>query len=431
MRDLRHGETSDVAHDAQYVFVHGIDVIEVVLHLADDAPEGRDIAPQSSVLVGEPQRAGHPRGAAQQLQELLPVARVLAKSGIDQPARPPEIAQRGGVHALQLGMLLQQQKALEYRRRLSLEHPFIAGRQHLVPYAKAFVDRVILLVHRWRDAGIEVLHDDGGGLRNGLGRAVVALHQLLACESMRPLMQTELAGKRGLEIEQHAVFAPAGEMMQAYAQRLKELLILVNFARFGVRDHSTVRQFAPAFADARCARNPERGLEITQSASTFLDVGLEVGLGVTHVALLLLQQLCLEKLGGIERITHALDEPCEQFTLAGKQARFQQGGLNRDVLCRQRFAFIQRAHAVADFNPDIPQRADQVLNFARKGSIRRGRQQDQEVDVGAGEELPAAVAAHGGERHFARHCVARPEILEQAVDHRRLATQLLPGRRAD
>ncbi len=43
-------------------------------------------------------------------------------------------------------------------------------------------------------------------------------------------------------------------------------------------------------------------------------------------------------------------------------------------------------------------------------------QQDQQIDVGAGKQLAATVAAHRGQRHVAGHGMARPDILEQAID---------------
>jgi hypothetical protein len=53
--ELRHGKAPQVAHHLQDVLVHGVDVEQVVLHLADDAAEGRQVAAEDVVLVHAPQ----------------------------------------------------------------------------------------------------------------------------------------------------------------------------------------------------------------------------------------------------------------------------------------------------------------------------------------------------------------------------------------
>ncbi len=61
-----------------------------------------------------------------------------------------------------------------------------------------------------------------------LGGPVVALHQLLARQPVRAVVQPELPGERRLEVEQQPVFAPARTVVQADAQRLQELLVLAG-----------------------------------------------------------------------------------------------------------------------------------------------------------------------------------------------------------
>ena len=55
MRVLRLGEAAQIADHHQDVLVDGVDVEQVVLHLADDAAEHRQIAAQDAVLVHPPQ----------------------------------------------------------------------------------------------------------------------------------------------------------------------------------------------------------------------------------------------------------------------------------------------------------------------------------------------------------------------------------------
>src|SRR5437773_2393684 len=51
VRKLEHREAAHVAHDGKDVLVHGIRVEQIVLHLADDAPEGGQIPSQDAVLI--------------------------------------------------------------------------------------------------------------------------------------------------------------------------------------------------------------------------------------------------------------------------------------------------------------------------------------------------------------------------------------------
>ncbi len=89
VRVLRQGEAAQVAHHHQDMFVHGVDVEQVVLHLADDASEGGQVAPQDVLLVHAPQHMGESLRLTQDVHEQFAVARVVAESGADGPARTP------------------------------------------------------------------------------------------------------------------------------------------------------------------------------------------------------------------------------------------------------------------------------------------------------------------------------------------------------
>ena len=62
-------EAAQVAHDHEDVRVHGVDVKQVVLHLPDDAAEGRQIAPEHVVAVHASQRVGEPAAVAEHADE--------------------------------------------------------------------------------------------------------------------------------------------------------------------------------------------------------------------------------------------------------------------------------------------------------------------------------------------------------------------------
>ena len=78
VRMLAHGEAAHVAHHHQDVLVDRVDVEQVVLHLADDAAEVRQVAAQDAGLVHAPQRV---RDALRRLQDLQEQRAVVAGRG--------------------------------------------------------------------------------------------------------------------------------------------------------------------------------------------------------------------------------------------------------------------------------------------------------------------------------------------------------------
>ena len=85
------------------VRVDRVGMEQVVLHAADDAAEGRDVAAQHAIEVHAPQLVRHAGGRAQEVEEQPVIARVLAELLVDQPqvtrpsrrmvvARTPRIA---------------------------------------------------------------------------------------------------------------------------------------------------------------------------------------------------------------------------------------------------------------------------------------------------------------------------------------------------
>jgi hypothetical protein len=74
---------------------------------------------------------------------------------------------------------------------------------------------------------------------------------------------------------------------------------------------------------------------------------------------------------------------------------------------------------VADVEADVPQQADQLLELRRGRRVLLGMvvigQQDQQVDVGPGIELAAAIAADGGQGQVLRHGQCRPDVPQHLV----------------
>ena len=154
-----------------------------------------------------------------------------------------------------------------------------------------------------KQARVQVLQQDHVDLPDELRRAVVALHELLARAFRRSVGEAELARQRVLQIEDEAVLAAAGEIVQAHAQRADESFLARDGARLLHRDEAGFREVAPRSAKARGARDPEHRLQVAQAARAFLQVRLEVvrGIVVLEVPLLLLERLRFVEMARLRR----------------------------------------------------------------------------------------------------------------------------------
>ncbi len=230
VRMLRLGEAAQVADHHQDVLVDGVDVKEVVLHLADDAPEHRQVLPEDSEQVHPPQLVQQAQADAEHLDEPRAVGGVAPERRIDEPPVPPQRAQRPRRHALQRAVLLHHQERVEHGRRTPREQVFVA-------HVEQFVHRLEFVVERDRRRGgrvqprMQVLQQDDVDLPHQLGGPVVALHQLLAGPLRRRVDQVELLRQRRLLVEHQAILAPAGQVVQAHAHRADEAFLPGNGAR--------------------------------------------------------------------------------------------------------------------------------------------------------------------------------------------------------
>ena len=118
-----------------------------------------------------------------------------------------------------------------------------------------------------QQARLEVLQQDRVQLRDALRRLVVALHHRFARAPMRRVGVAELRGERRLYVEDDAVLAPAGEVMQPDAQVLQQPLVLRELARLVALDQALARRArAQRRAHAGGAGDPLDDLQVAQPA---------------------------------------------------------------------------------------------------------------------------------------------------------------------
>ena len=134
------------------------------------------------------------------------------------------------------------------------------------------------------------------------------------------------------------------------------------------------------------------------------------------MALLLLELLRLQERPRIDGARSTLGESLVEPPVTGKEPRFEERRLDRNILLGEREAFVDRAHAVPDFEADIPQRSDELLELPLERRLRAARQQNEQIDIGIGKELAATVTANGEKREPARHAMVLPHVAQLAID---------------
>ena len=78
---------------------------------------------------------------------------------------------------------------------------------------------------------------------------------------------------------------------------------------------------------------------------------------------------------------------------AGNRAAFHQIGDDGQVGAGLGGAFVHRAHALTDFQTDVPQQRQKTLDGIAENFMVGAVQQDQQIDIGIGMQFAAAVAA--------------------------------------
>ena len=184
------------------------------------------------------------------------------------------------------------------------------------------------------------------------------------------------------------------EVVQALAQhavffRGKETVVDQGFQAVGIE---------VAFGD------PGDHLHIAQATRGVFQVGFEIVFGVieTLVASGLFFPLGGEKGGGVPHVFRAgaVFQLPAQDVVSRQGARFHDVGGHGDVFPRQLHALVQGAHRMADFQAHIPQKGHESLKAVAQRLFRGVGEQHQQIHIGAGVQFPAAVAAHGNQRHI-------------------------------
>ncbi len=166
-------------------------------------------------------------------------------------------------------------------------------------------------------------------------------------------------------------------------------------------------------------------MQVAQPTGALLDVRFEaVGrFVVLRVALALLQHLRAEIGLSVEHFEHGLDKALEHRSGTCDQAALEHRCEGCDVALGLGATLVDRAHAVAERKAEVPQQADKTFDRGALRVVGLAGEQDQDIDVGVREELPATVPADRDDRCMLREAGRTRQVAQQAIDRSGVALQ--------
>ena len=243
------------------------------------------------------------------------------------------------------------------------------------------------------------------------GDQEVMLHEALDIAQAGPRGVAEPHRDIALDVERQPFLGAAGDEMHVAADRPEKVLAAAEHAVFVAVEHAALDQFLRLAHAIDVFGDPEQGVQVAQPAFAVFDIGLDQIARLAGAAMAL---VALGELGGDEfgrgALRHFLVEPRRHFVVellvAEHEPRLQERGADRHVGLGLADAFVDRTRRMADLQPHVPQAIEQRFGdrFAPGGLFVR--QQKQQIDVGAGRQQAAAIAAGRHHRHafgFRRH----------------------------
>ena len=246
--------------------------------------------------------------------------------------------------------------------------------------------------------------EDRGEVADILRDQEVVLHEALDVAHAGMLRVAEPHRDLALDVERQPLLGAAHDEMHVAAHRPEEILSVAEHLVFRLVEHAALDQLFGAVHAIDVLRDPEQRVQIAQAALAVLDVRLDQ---IARLAGAAQPLLALGELGGDELLAgvahdilvEARDELVVERAVAEQIARFEQRGADRHVGLGLADALVDRARRVPDLQPHVPQAIENAFGDGlAPGGLLVGKQ-EQQIDVGAGRQQAAAVAAGRDHRH--------------------------------
>ena len=261
------------------VFVHGIDVIHVVLHLGDDAAEIGNEPAEHTGFVHAPEHEFGVVGRRQDFHEQPVGLGVVPEIVVDQPEIARDQAQRLGmdVELMALGDVEQPYEVDRVIGEGGVAFHRDPVPAHPEPFDVAFAQSQpgqgekgfapVLFLQR----GAE----DAGQVPHLLGVKEVVFHEALDPAGAGVIGIAHEAAELFLQIEGQPVLGAPGDIVKVAAHRPQEVLGLGEAGGLLGRQHAELDHLADLVHPVEIFGDPEQGVQVAQASLAFLDVGLE------------------------------------------------------------------------------------------------------------------------------------------------------------
>ena len=403
---------------ADQVLVHGEVVVHVELHHRDDAPEIRDEAPEHARLVHLAQHAFGIACVGQKAHEQAIGGRVGAKLVVDQAEVRANLPQH--LRRERRLMLVGEGEQADEVHRILGEGLLVHGGDAAVLDAEirrspelgaaAPAERGKQGVERGQR--LQLLHferraDDPGQLADLLGHQEVVTHEALdrAQTGMPAIAEPVRHGL--LQVEGETLLGAPGEKMQLAAHGPEEALAAAEAPIFVRGEYAGLDELSLSLVGIEVLGEPVQRVQVAQPALAVLDVGLDeiargAGAGMARV---LLGELRLDE-GPRVAVEHIMAEPAAEFgkenLIAQDQPRVEERGADGHVGMAAADALVDVARGMADLEAQVPKQIEHVFGDALAPRGLLVGEQEQEIDVRAGGEKAAPVAALRHDRHAFR-----------------------------
>jgi hypothetical protein len=133
------------------------------------------------------------------------------------------------------------------------------------------------------------------------------------------------------------------------------------------------------------------------------------------MALAHLEALAVVKGPRVKGCIELFDQSAVELSLPGQVSTLKQAGLNRDVTRRLGETLLDGAHAVTDFQTEVPAIAHEALDLGGALRVVIGIDQQQQVNIGAGHQFSPTVSTDCNQTTASWHFAALPQGLEASI----------------
>ncbi len=403
----------DDVDGAQRMLIDRIGMVHVELGLGDDAAEFGDVAAEQAGFRHQAQRLVRVLAAHQDVEEQPGRVRIAAQLRRHQVQvagdRREGVRMQVELHAVgHLEQLQHGDRRLGEDVRAGDRQATADNREArmvgLVQAHQARLDHLGQAGQGLGFLGFELGAEGAGQRADLLGRHEVAAHEALDIGFAGAIDKAHAPRDFRLQVEAQAFLGPAGGQVQQDSHLPQKVEgahedLTLFFRQDGV-EHAPLGARNMFVVAGGIFGDPEQGVQVAQAALAFLDIGLDdearrAGLHVAGVAFL--------ELGGDELIgpgahavtAHLVAQALGQVAVAGDKAMLQHRGHDGVVALGIFQRLFDGTRGVADLQAEVPEGIEDELDdrFRVRGFLPGA--QEQQVEIGIGGQLAAAIATDG------------------------------------